>query len=247
MKISEINPWWKTSAIDNEFLQLPKRGLFDELIPYIGERQIIAINGLRRMGKTVLMHHLIDFLLKKQKPESILYYNFDLLDDKLENILSAYQDMVGIDFKKEKIFVFLDEIQKHENWENELKVLYDNFKNMKFIITGSSSLFIEKKSKESLGGRVFSFALNPLTFKEYIRLAKTGIGEKPALYEKEIKTALRHYMRIGGFPELMNTTDETKINRYIKELVIDRIIYIDIPKAFEIDEPELLARILSII
>ncbi|MFH1257041.1 MAG: hypothetical protein V1494_07175, partial [Candidatus Diapherotrites archaeon] len=43
------------------------------------------------------------------------------------------------------------------------------------------------------------------------------------------------------------TTDETKINRYIKELVIDRIIYIDIPKAFEIDEPELLARILSII
>lgn len=32
-----------------------------------------------------------------------------------------------------------------------------------------------------------------------------------------------------------------------KELVIDRVVYIDIPKVFEIKEPELLARILSIV
>ena len=247
MNIKDINPWWKTSEVEEEYAGLPKRDLFSEITPYVKERQILAINGLRRTGKTVLMHHLIDFLLKKHPKENILYYNFDLLNDKIENILNSYKEVFEVNIKKEKIFVFLDEIQKHQNWENELKVLYDNYKNIKFFISGSSSLFIEKKTKESLGGRVFSFVLDPLTFKEYLKLKNIKHGKKISLFEHELKRALRHYIRTGGFPELLEMREETKINRYIKELVIDRIIYIDIPKVFEIEEPELLARILSII
>jgi len=248
MKTEDINPWWKTSKIKEEYSILPKRNLFKEILDYIKEKQILAINGLRRTGKTVLMHHLISHLLEKYPKENILYYNFDLLDDKIENILSSYKEILGINIKKEEIFIFLDEIQKHKNWENELKVLYDNYKNMKFFISGSSSLFIEKKTKESLGGRVFSFILEPLTFKEYLRLKNIKFNEKRiSLFENEVKEALEHYLKIGGFPELLDAREETKINRYIKELVIDRVIYIDIPKVFEIEEPELLARILSII
>jgi len=247
MNIREINPWWKTSKIEEEYAVLPRRDLFDEISPYIKEKQILAINGLRRTGKTVLMHHIIDSLLEKQAKENILYYNFDLLDDKIENILAAYNELLGINLKTEKLFVFLDEIQKHENWENELKVLYDNYKNIKFFISGSSSLFIEKKTKESLGGRVFSFVLNPLTFKEYLKLKNIKISGKISLFEDELRKCLQHYLRTGGFPELLSTKEEIKIDKYIKELVIDRIIYIDIPNVFEIEEPELLARILSII
>ncbi len=247
MKTKDINPWWKTSEIEEEYSILPKRDLFDEIIPYVKERQILAINGLRRTGKTVLMHHIIDFLLKKHPKENILYYNFDLTDDKIENIMKSYGDTLEVDTKKENIFIFLDEIQKHKNWENELKVLYDNYKNIKFFISGSSSLFIEKKTKESLGGRVFSFVLNPLSFKEYVRLKGMEFGKKISLFEDELKRALRNYLRTGGFPELLNMKEERKINRYIKELIIDRMIYIEIPKVFEIEEPELLARILSII
>ena len=56
-----------------------------------------------------------------------------------------------------------------------------------------------------------------------------------------------YYLRIGGFPELVDERDHVKIDRYVKELIVDRIVYIDIPAAFEIDEPQLLERILSII
>jgi len=248
MKIEDINPWWTTSTIQKEFLKLERRDLFNELINFIKDKQIITLTGLRRTGKTVLLHHIIDYLLKQFPKENILYYNFDLFDETIENILEYYQDKVKLDFKKEKIFVFLDEVQKHDNWENELKVLYDNFPNIKFFISGSSSLFIEKKTKESLAGRSFSFILKPLTFKEYLKLKKFSFDEKRmSLYKSEIEKHLNYYLKMGGFPELIEENDENKISKYVKELVIDKIIYIDIPKAFKIEEPELLSRILSII
>lgn len=246
MKISDLNPWWKTGEVKKEFSELEKRDIYEEVVKYLKDKQIIAITGLRRTGKTVLMHHLINHLLKEFPKESIFYYSFDLFDDKIENIINNYEETLNLNSKK--AFIFIDEIQKHENWENELKVLYDNFPNFKFFISGSSSLFIQKKTKESLAGRVFTFNLKPLTLKEYLRLKKASIYmNRLVLYEKEIKSHIKHYMRTGGFPELLHENDEDKIEKYIKELVIDKIVYMDIPKSFKIDEPELLIRILTII
>lgn len=246
MEIKDINPWWKTKQIESEF-RLPQRELFQEIVKYLPERQILVLTGLRRTGKTVLMHHLIEFLLQETPPEQIFYYNFDLGEEKLETLLKKYQEISGKDGKTEKIFVFLDEIQKQENWENELKLLYD-FTKIKFIISGSSSLFIEKKSKESLAGRTFSFQLAPLTFREYLQLkGQSQPPEKWELFSAELKSSFNHYLRTGGFPELLSTTEEVKIDKYIKELILDRIVYIDIPQVFEIEEPALLVKLLAII
>ena len=244
MDIKDINPWWKTGKLKEEYEKLPPRAILNEIVPFIEKRQIIAIHGLRRTGKTTLMHHIINILLKNNKPTNIIYYTFDLFDEKIEEILKRARELLGTD-EKEKAFVFLDEIQKHSDWENELKILYDNLPNIKFFISGSSSLFIEKKTKESLGGRAFSFVLDPLTFKEYLNIKSIEI--KGNLFEKEAKEALNHYLRIGGFPELIDERDSVKIDKYVKELIIDRVVYIDIPTAFGIDEPQLLERILSII
>ena len=247
MKIRDINPWWKTGKVQKKVSDLQVRDLFDKLKPNINKKQIIAINGLRRTGKTVLMHHLINYLLESHKKENIFYYNFDLFDENIENLLKKYEEVVDVNIKEDKIFVLLDEIQKHENWENEIKILYDNYPNIKFFISGSSSLFIEKKTKESLAGRVFSFTLQPMTFKEYLKLRKVDIPKNLSLYEDEMRGYLDHYMKTGGFPELINEKSKEEIDRYIKELVVDRVSYIDIPGVFEIEEPELFVKILSII
>lgn len=248
MDIKDINPWWISSEIQKEYLNLNKRDIFNELLPYINDRQIIAITGLRRTGKTVTLHHLISYLLKQVPKENILYYTFDLLNDKIENILGEYKKQLNIDIKNSKIFVFLDEIQKHKDWEDELKVLYDNFPNMKFFISGSASMFIVKKTKENLGGRVYTFMLNPLSFKEYLKFKKIEYCEKRlSLYKDILRENLEHYLITGGFPELLETKSSTKINQYVKELVLDKVVFMDIPQVFKIDEPELLIRILSII
>jgi predicted AAA+ superfamily ATPase len=248
MKIEDINPWWINGKVQEDYVKFEKRALFQDIIRYINDKQIVVLTGLRRVGKTVTLHHIIDLILKNNPKENIVYFSFDMFDDNIMNILERYSEKTLADIKKDKIFCFLDEVQKHKNWENELKAIYDNFHNIKFFISGSSSLFIEKKTKESLAGRAFSFVMNPLSFAEYLCIKKINFDEKKiSLYENIIKKHLFHYFRTGGFPELAQEYDNAKISRYIKETVIDKIIYIDIPLAFKIEEPALLESILSII
>jgi predicted AAA+ superfamily ATPase len=53
------NPWWK-----NEKIILPgfERELLEEVLNYVKYKQIIAIIGLRRVGKTILLKQLINSL-----------------------------------------------------------------------------------------------------------------------------------------------------------------------------------------
>lgn len=248
MNINDLNPWWKTKKIPEDMGKLPPRALFQEMVPYANERQIVVLTGLRRTGKTTLLHHLIASLLESHPAEHILYYNFDLMEDlPLEELIFSPLKALGIDPREQKIFVFLDEIQKRKGWENEVKLLYD-FRNIKFFLSGSSSLFIEKKSKESLAGRTYSFTLEPLSFKEYLNCKNLSFDlKKSFLFSEELQQALHHYLLTGGFPELAEVQDTTKINKYVKELIVDRVIHIDIPLAFQIEEPELLQRLLTLV
>jgi predicted AAA+ superfamily ATPase len=246
MELQDLNPWWKTGSIPKEYKEMERREMFKEIVKYIDDRQIISIVGLRRVGKTVLLHHIIDLLLERTKKENILYYTYDLFEDKnIKEILDMYASFVDVDIKKDKVFIFLDEVQKHKGWEKEIKILYDTYRNIKFFISGSNSLFIEKKTKESLAGRVYSFELNSPSFLEYLRLKKISYGYE--LYRRELEEELNLYMKTGGFPELMYEKDDSKIKKYIKELIVDRIAYIDIPSVFDVEEPELLIVLISII
>ncbi len=249
MDLVDFNPWWKNNKLGKEFVKNNKRFLFNELINFVDSRQILVLTGLRRVGKSTLLFQLIDFLINKGiKSNHILYFNFDLNTKSIERIFNDFFNLTSVDFKREKVFVFLDEIQKLDNWQNEIKLFYDSFPNLKFFVSGSSSLFIEKNTKESLAGRGYSFQLMPLSFKEFLVLKnKEKFLKNINLFEKEIKSELNHYIITGGFPELLFEKNSFIIKKYIKELIIDKIIFIDIPKVFEIDEPELLQSLLLII
>lgn len=67
----------------------------------------------------------------------------------------------------EKLYIFFNEIQKAKNWENQLKKYYDLNYNIKFIISGSASLKIKAKTKETLAGRVVEGEMRTLSFKEF--------------------------------------------------------------------------------
>ena len=249
MEIIDFNPWWKTGEIPNDYKEMEKRNNFTEIVKYLGVRQIIVITGLRRTGKTVLMHHLIGHLLKNRvKAENIMYFNFDLLIEDLDILFNKYKESVNIDYKKDKVYIFLDEIQKLRDWQNKIKIYYDLYPNIKFFVSGSSSLFIKKRTKESLAGRSFDFQIFPLNFLEYLKLKnKENLMQNINLHKTEIKEELKDYIRTGGFPELIKEKNDFNIKKYIKELIIDKITYIDIPEVFKIDEPVLLQNLISII
>ena len=171
-KLEEFNHWWIKGNVDLE-LALPfKRDNYKEIEKYMDKRFIVAIIGLRRIGKTTTIYQLIQNLINKQiNAENILFFSFDEITVKIGEVIETYKEIHKKDFREEKIYIFLDEIQKCSNWENEIKKYYDLYPKLKFIISGSESLFIKKKTKETLAGRVFEFNLSTFTFKEYLKIS----------------------------------------------------------------------------
>ncbi|MBI2499174.1 ATP-binding protein [Candidatus Woesearchaeota archaeon] len=245
-KLEEFNHWWTTSKVDEE-LALPfKRSIYSEIEGHINKRFILALVGLRRVGKTTIIYQIIKQLLEKNVDKTnILFFSFDEVSAELSEVLETFKEVHNKDFRKEKIYVFLDEIQKCNNWENELKKYYDLYPKLKFIISGSESLFIRKKTKETLAGRIFEFALNPFAFREYLRFNE--ISEDEFKYETKIKPLFIKFAEKGGFPETFSFETDKEFKEYIRSLVVDKIIYKDIPRIFKLEDPDFLRVLLELI
>ena len=226
-----------------------KRFLLNDIVKEIESKQIISLIGLRRTGKTTILKQLIDHLIesKKVKREYILFYSFDEEQSKIENIVTEYETKLGKELLdiKNKIYIFLDEIQKLKNWQNQVKYYYDNYQNIKFFVSGSSSLFIKKHTRESLAGRIYEFVLNPLSFEEFLIFKNKGqMLKKKNLFEDTLKKEFLSYQK-RQFIEIIDESEE-RVAKYIKTM-IEKIVYQDIPKIFPIENEELLMRILKII
>lgn len=241
--LERLNKWWK-----QEFkLEIYRsREIYNEIQKFLHTKQIISLTGLRRVGKTTLMLKIIEDLLSKYNKENIVYFSFDEFRDiRIEELIETYSEFMKKDIEKGKYLFLLDEIQKVQNWEEQLKSIYDSHPNIKFIISRSESLFIRKNSRESLAGRIFEFKINTLTFKEFLTFRDLKF-DNIQLYKKEILNEFKKYLACNGFPEIVNESREI-IEKYIKNNIIERIIYRDIPQIVQIKEPTILDQLFRII
>ena len=241
--LPDMNPWWK----DEFKVDFNERELHKKIQKYIPLRQIMAFTGLRRVGKTTLMLKVIEDEIKKgTNKENILFFSFDEFKNiEIDEVIKAYEDILEKNIRKEKYLILLDEVQKLDNWENKIKRIYDTFKNIKIIISGSESLFIKNKSRAILAGRIFEFKVEPLTFKEFLTFKK--VDYKPInLYKKELKKLFDEFTLTLGFPELVNIKDKEIIKKYIKESILEKVIYNDIPKLFKIKDVSVLESLYNI-
>ena len=251
MDLSKWNPWWRDGSVKKELLG-KRRNSFYDIIKFADKRQIIAIKGQRRVGKTTLMYQIIDYLLKEMKIDKfkILYFSFDEEIEEIDRLLDFYQKDIlknKID-KFDKIYLFFDEIQKLKDFSKKIKILYDLNPNLKIFISGSSSLEIDKGYKENLAGRCIEFILKPLTFKEYLDFKNIDVDkERVNVYIKDLEIELLKYILNSGIVEVINEEDEEFIRKYFIDSILNRIIYQDIIQSFRIYEPEMLIKIFKII
>ncbi|MBS3098698.1 ATP-binding protein [Candidatus Pacearchaeota archaeon] len=245
-KLEEFNHWWTSGEVDTD-LALPfRRDVYKEIDKRMDKRFILALVGIRRIGKTTTMYQLIQNLIRTHIDKTnILFFSFDEISIKLSEILETYKEIHSKDTRAEKIYVFLDEIQKCEGWENELKKYYDLYPKIKFIISGSESIFIRKKTKETLAGRIFEFNLSTFSFREYLRF--NNVEENEFKYETKVKPFFKKFAEKGGFPETFSFETDKDFKEYIKSLVVDKIVYKDIPKLFELKDPDFLKVLLELI
>lgn len=220
-----------------------KRQIFTDLVSFIDKRQIGEITGLRRLGKTILMFQLINHLLDNQvNPFNILYFSFDENQASIDDLIHQYYVQTNIDYKKEKIYIFIDEIQKLNNFQNQIKIYHDLYPNIKIFISGSTSFFIRKRVQESLAGRTVSFVLEPLSFPEYLKfIEKEEILDKPVLYQAELDKEFTIYLQSQFIETIkMNSFEEKK---YYLNSILKKVIFEDLPTIFSFDNPQILYQI----
>ncbi len=250
MNIQELNSWWVDKQVKKELALKTKRDLFKGIVKDFNRKQMQILIGLRRTGKSTIMFQLIEKLInEKISPINIVYISFDeteLQGKKFDEILKEYSRITNVDYKKEKIYLFIDEVQKSKNWADNIKLIYDNFKNIKIFLSGSASLNILIESKKNLAGRSIYYELKPLSFKEFLKIKGIEVKDSEVNTQKELLEKEFEKFILRQFPELVNEKEIPFIKNYIRSAVIEPVILKDIPKEFEEVDIILLEKLVDI-
>ena len=187
---------------------------------YHTESLIKIIYGMRRSGKSVILTQIIDELKEIGiNEQNIIYINFESLKyDFIKNAKDLFNYIESIKTNKQKYYVFLDEIQKIEDFEkgiNSLRITND----YSIFITGSNSRMTLLELSTDLSGRYVSFRVNPLSFKEIVEMNKIS--------SKNYEDALLDYFKWGGLPQRFTFKEDIDKVNYLSS-VYDSIILKDI-------------------
>ena len=187
---------------------------------YHTESLIKIIYGMRRCGKSVILNQIKNEIVKLGVcKDNIIYINFESLKyDFIKNAKDLYNYIESLKVQNGKYYVFLDEIQKVEDFEkgiNSLRVTGD----YSIFITGSNSRMTLLELSTDLSGRYVSFRINPLSFKEIVELTNTK--------EKNYKELLIDIFKWGGLPQRFSFKNDMDKMSYLSS-VYDSIILKDI-------------------
>jgi len=176
------------------------RNIFSKINSYLenflanpdNERWII-IPGLRGVGKTTILAQTYYKLAKEIDNKYLLYISLDealgTLGLSLKDIIEAYEYFLGerLGEQKNKLFIFIDEVQADKNWSQTIKtLLYNKNKNIFIISTGSSAVSLQVDADVSR--RAVFEKLYPMNFSE-LELIKNNLPLEQKL-SKKIKDAL---------------------------------------------------------
>ena len=173
--LKRLNLWWQTGRMDADTLAMHPRAYLApirQLLLEPGLRRAIVLLGPRRVGKTILIRHLMaDLLNSGISPHRIAYVEMDhplLHGQSLETLIRQIEEATPRD--EGTRYLFFDEIQSHKDWEKHLKPLVDHRPDLRILVSGSAAAALKRQSTESGAGRFTDFLLPPLTFSEYLQL-----------------------------------------------------------------------------
>jgi len=193
-----------------------------------GENAII-VYGPRQAGKTTLVRQIA----KNYAKDRVRYFNADYLSvrrvfdyEKAEHLGNVAR---GLDL------IILDEAQRIENIGLTLKILRDEYPQLRVLATGSSSFELSNKVNEPLTGRKQEFHLYPFSLSEIV-----DSGDMV----KQNQT-VEHMLRFGGYP-VAALGNEIRAEEYLKELT-GSYLFKDIFTFQDLRRPELLVKLTELL
>ena len=215
---------------------------YEKIRPFINKPFIKVITGIRRCGKSTMML-LIQQLLTEEGVESkqIISINFESMQYyNLRTSLALYNHVSELlKTRKSPAYVFFDEIQIVEDWEEAVNSLFLDFQ-VDMYITGSNSKLLSSELSTLLTGRFIHLEMQVLSFREMLEFRSDKMDTQENL--------LWLYIRRGGFPAVHLTTDyDEKATYMIINDIFDSIVLRDVVQRYKIRDVELLRRILNFI
>jgi len=163
-------------------MKIIKRHIQGQIESRLFTNNIIVIYGPRQAGKTTLVKEIA------KKYEKSIYLNCELPN--IKDLLSSFDIALIYNNIKNYNIVIFDEAHLIPKIGELLKILFDTYKDIQFIATGSSSFELSQQVGEPLVGRSWEFMILPLSLRE--------ITDS----DFEIKNELTTYMLYGGYPEI---------------------------------------------
>lgn len=220
-----------------------------------GQNDLVKIvTGVRRCGKSKLLELFQANLVTKNlaTDEQIISIN---LEDPVETKeiglaltgnkrLRSYETLLDYVLKrlqKDKMnYVFIDEVQLLENWEQAANALRLR-NNVDVYLTGSNAYMFLSDLANVFGGRYVEIKMLPYSFAEYYNAYDSMIcltvpeNREDFLKRHDLQTIYTKYVTESGFPQTVNLAfDRQMINDYLHDTVYMNTLQKDIVRRFNI-------------
>lgn len=204
-----------------------------QIRPFYESNLVKIVTGIRRCGKSVIMDQIETEL--RQSGKKTLMLNFE--DRSVSALITTVDELIDYISQylgKEKLYVFLDEVQMIEQWNVACRTL--RLKNVSLFITGSNSKLLSKEFTKELSGRYVAFRVRPFVFLEIQEYVK----------ELQHDYSISDYLVFGGFPQAIEFPTKQARLRYLNDLD-DAIVINDILNRYKIRKDNLFRRLVNYI
>ena len=218
-------------------MYIERRQLLDKLITYREKNIVKIITGIRRCGKSVLLNEIYyDYLLKDGVPaDHIIRISFDLKRwERLRDSDELYRYISGIIKDDDLYYVFLDEIQLVEGFEEVVNSIKAEF-HTDVYITGSNSKLLSHDINTIFRGRGMEIKVFPLSFAEFY--AWRGTDQSDAFDE---------YVRFGGMPFAVCEEAPAEKRTYL-DMLVSTVVTRDMVERYDIRNEALFKSLIELL
>lgn len=213
---------------------------FNQLLQLRDQDLIKVVTGIRRCGKSTLLHAFKQHLLTDGvAADAICFLNFEERENAhFQSWEQVYDFIIGNLSAAAKRYVFLDEVQLIPQFEKLVDALYVK-KDIDLYITGSNAYLLSSELSTMLSGRYIAINLHPFSFAEYVT-AFPEVSDMGKLF--------RQYMNGSCFPEsvTLSKVAPEQENIYLQSLY-DTVVVKDIVQRQKLRKFDTLQRVLNFV
>lgn len=213
-----------------------RKNTLEDLISFKDKNLIKVVTGIRRCGKSTIFE-LFQSYLKEQGVEDDQIITINLEDGDYREIRTSeklYKYVERKLIKEKKNYVFLDEVQQVENFQQSVDWIYAK-KNVDLYITGSNAFLLSGELATLLSGRYVEIKMQPLSFREYVSAYPDNTN---------LSMMYMNYLQNSSFPGTLELTRKKDIRMYL-EGIYNTILLKDIVTRKKISDPSMLQSVVE--